>query len=191
MAEASRRPVHAAARAVVASVPDVEVHSLPPAARYALRLGEADARALADVAGFSVDRDINRFGANGALMSARLGPDEWLLIGPEAEAEALAAGVAAALGTRLHALVDIGHRNAAFEVSGRGAAATINAGCPLDLDIAAFPTGMATRTLLGRAEIVLMRTGDEPTYRVECWRSFARYVGAFLAEAVRGVGTVT
>ena len=37
----------------------------------------------------------------------------------------------------------------------------------------------------GKAEIVLMRLDDEPTYRVECWRSFAPYVLGFLNEAAR------
>jgi sarcosine oxidase subunit gamma len=70
-------------------------------------------------------------------------------------------------------------------VSGRHAAEVLNSGCPLDLAEAAFPAGTATRTLLGKAEIVLMRLDDGPTYRVECWRSFAQYVHGFLLEAAR------
>ena len=38
---------------------------------------------------------------------------------------------------------------------------------------------------MGKAEIVLMRLDDRPTYRVECWRSFASYVHGFLTEAAR------
>ncbi len=84
-----------------------------------------------------------------------------------------------------HALIDIGHRSAGFEISGARAADALNAGCPLDLSARAFPTGTATRTLLGKAEIVLLRTDDAPAYRLECARSFARYVDAFLADAAR------
>ena len=43
----------------------------------------------------------------------------------------------------------------------------------------------ATRTLLGKAEIILWRLHDAPAYRVECGRSFAPYVYAFLREAAR------
>jgi sarcosine oxidase, subunit gamma len=118
-------------------------------------------------------------------MAARLGPNEWLLLGPEHDEEALARQIEAALAGRLHALVDIGHGTAAVEVSGRHAPDVLNAGCPLDLANDAFPTGSATRTLLGKAEIVLMRLDDAPTYRVECGRSFARYVHDFLLEAAR------
>ena len=117
----------------------------------------------------------------------RLGPDEWLVIGPESDTDALTAGIAASLGTRFHALADISHRNLAFGVSGPGAAGILNAGCPLDLHPSAFPPGSGTRTLLGKAEIVLIRPGDEPVFRVECWRSFATYVHGFLMEAARDV----
>jgi len=50
----------------------------------------------------------------------------------------------------------------------------------------AFPAGSATRTLLGKAEIVLSRPGEAPSFEVECARSFARYVRDFLLEAARG-----
>jgi sarcosine oxidase subunit gamma len=60
----------------------------------------------------------------------------------------------------------------------------LNAGCPLDLDLAAFPVGMCTRTVLAKAEIVLWRTSAE-VFHVEVWRSFASYVTEYLAEAAR------
>ena len=70
-------------------------------------------------------------------------------------------------------------------MSGRHASDVLNSGCPLDLAKSAFPTGTATRTLLGKAEVVIVRSDDAPTYRIECWRSFAGYVSAFLTEAAR------
>ena len=61
----------------------------------------------------------------------------------------------------------------------------INAGCPLDLSPAAFPAGAATRTLLGKAEIILSRSDDAPAFEIECGRSFAAYVRDFLFVAAR------
>jgi sarcosine oxidase, subunit gamma len=120
---------------------------------------------------------------------ARLGPDEWLIGSDEAEADHLPAAIAADLGERAHAIVDVSHRNVGIDVSGPLAAAVLNAGCPLDLGEAAFPAGSATRTLFGKAEIVLIRrAGAAPRYRVECWRSFATYVHGLLTEASLGVG---
>jgi sarcosine oxidase subunit gamma len=43
------------------------------------------------------------------------------------------------------------------------------------LGLIAFPIGMCTRTLFGKAEIVLWRTG-EAQFHIEVWRSFAGYV---------------
>ncbi len=176
-----KRPVApvGAAPAVLIEAEGVVVRALPPAAQFSLRLREADGGIPGAAAAFRIDQAINRFALEGPWPSTRLGPDEWLLIGPEDDATALAG--------HLHSIVDIGHRHAAFAVSGRRAPETVNSGCALDLAADAFPTGMATRTLLGRAEVILMRLDDAPTYRIECWRSFAEYVGGLLTDAAETV----
>jgi sarcosine oxidase subunit gamma len=128
-----------------------------------------------------------------------LGPDEYLLLdtstpattGSGAAGSASAAGggataaIFAALETALadlpHALVDVSHRQCAVELSGAHAANILNGACPLDLDIAEFPVGMCTRTVLAKAEIVLWRIRDD-AFHVEFWRSFTGYVTALLAE---------
>ena len=69
-------------------------------------------------------------------------------------------------------------------MSGPQAGAILNAGCPLDFDPAAFPTGMCTRSLFGKADIIIWRTGADE-FRLEVWRSFADYVSALLREAAR------
>lgn len=96
-----------------------------------------------------------------------LGPDEWLLILPEGTAPPVLAGP--------HALTDIGHRNVALQVDGPKAAALIQCGVALDLSLAAFPIGKATRTLHEGVEIVLWRTG-ETAFRIETWRSFGDHL---------------
>ena len=57
----------------------------------------------------------------------------------------------------------------------------LNAGCPLDLDLAEFPVGMCTRTVFAKADIVLWRTRAD-AFHLEVWRSFAGYVAGLLAE---------
>jgi sarcosine oxidase subunit gamma len=163
----------------------VTIRPLAAQARFSLRLHADDAASVGTAAGFRLDMPINRRVGTAEQSSTRLGPNEWLLIGPDGDADLIAGGVEAALDGRFHALVDIGHRNVGIQVSGPRAADVLNSGCPLDLVEAAFPTGMATRTLLGKAEIVLMRLDDAPTYQVECWRSFSAYVHDYLSEAAR------
>ena len=163
----------------------VAIRMLPPEARYALRLPMAAAARAGAVAGFALGLRINGWAAAGDRWAARLGPNEWLIGAPDAAGEAIAAEVEAALAGQVHALTEVSHRNVAFEVAGEEAASALNAGCPLDLSVAAFPGGSASRTLLGKAEIVLMRPDAAPVFRVECWRSFASYVHGFLVEAAR------
>jgi sarcosine oxidase subunit gamma len=100
-----------------------------------------------------------------------LGPDEWLLLLPEGAPPPAVAGV--------NALTDIGHRNVAIIVEGEHAASLLQTGCALDLALAAFPVGKATRTLYETVEIVLWRQAED-RFHVEVWRSFASYLQAAL-----------
>lgn len=163
----------------------VAIRALPIQARYSLRVNEAELAGAGTAAGFSLDIPINTRSGSAERASIRLGPNEWLLVGPYGEAQAMMEQIDAALSGRFYTLVDVSHRNVGIMVSGRRAADVLNSGCPLDLAEAAFPTGMATRTLMGKAEIVLMRLDDTPTYQVECWRSFSTYVRDYLIEAAR------
>ncbi|MDF1584836.1 sarcosine oxidase subunit gamma [Marinimicrococcus flavescens] len=166
---------------------EVTIRLLPRSARFSLRLRPAEAKRLGRVADFALDQDINRLVATGERRSLRLGPDDWLLLAPEAGSEAIAEEIGSGLAGVFHALVDIGHREIAFEIAGQAGARVINSGCPLDLADAAFPAGSATRTLLAKAEIVLARPGEAPLWRVECGRSFAAYVEGWLTEAAAAV----
>ena len=94
----------------------------------------------------------------------------------------IASGVSA-----LHSATDVSHRNTAIIVSGPDAAGAIASSCPLDLGNTIFPVGAAARTVLGKIEIVLLRTGEED-YRVECWRSFSPYAFGILVEGAEDAG---
>lgn len=158
---------------------------LEPCARFSLRLPSAAAVQSGSLAGFHVETSINTCVTKDGRSAARLGPDEWLLIGAAAESAQIEEAIRAALHGSFFSLVDIGHRNLAVEIAGPRARDVINAGCPLDLHDRTFPPGSATRSLFGKAEIILMRPGADHAYRMECWRSFAPYVGALLIEAAR------
>ena len=76
------------------------------------------------------------------------------------------------------------HRNVGLTVTGALAADILSTGVMLDLDPAAFPVGMATRTLFVKAEIVLWRKGPQ-AFHIEVWRSFAPYLHGLMGEAAR------
>lgn len=169
----------------IARTPSIAIATLERASRFSLRLAPAEAREIGRIGTIPLDLPINCCATSGALTSARLGPNEWLLLGPLALGAEIAGTLEGALKDRVASVVDVSHRNCAFQVSGVYAREVINGGCPLDLDDAAFPPGHATRTLLGKAEIVLMRPDTAHTYRIECWRSFAPYVRGLLDEVAR------
>jgi sarcosine oxidase subunit gamma len=116
-----------------------------------------------------------------------LGPDEWLLLALPAVGESLIEAAEGQLATLPHSLVDISSRQIALGLSGRQAATVLAGGNPLDFDLRTFPVGMCTRTILGKAEIVLWRTEPE-RFHIEVWRSFAPYVRGFIAEHMREFG---
>jgi sarcosine oxidase, subunit gamma len=157
---------------------------LPAAARFVLRGGAAVRQAAEAAAGVGVPAEPCRAMTRGDRAALWLGPDEWLLLAAAAEGAALTSSLQRALASLAHSLVDVGHRQSACELTGPHAATLLAAGCPLDLDEAAFPTGMCTRTVLAKAEVVLWRKAPE-RFHLEVARSFVSYVSQFLTEAAR------
>jgi sarcosine oxidase subunit gamma len=160
------------------SVTGVTLAVLPPAQRISLRAPDASVAALSKALGVELPRKPKTSAAKAGRTALWLGPDEWLVI-DEVGNDPLAN---CAEVTVFHSAVGISHRNVAISVTGPAAAATINSGCPQDLSLDVFPVGAASRTILGKAEIVLLRTAAD-AFRVECWRSFSDYVFTFLSEA--------
>jgi len=159
------------------------VRPLAPATRLVLR-GDSEVMAAALAAiGLPFTETACRAVSQDGRSALWLGPDERLLLCGQGEPPGLAR-LREALAGRAHSLVDVSHRQCALEVSGAQAPVLLNCGCPLDLDQSAFPMGMCTRTVLGKAQIVLWRTGER-TFHLEVWRSFAAYVSKVLALAAR------
>ncbi len=114
-----------------------------------------------------------------------LGPDEWLIQAAEPAAALIAL---ARKGAAEHpvSIVDVSHRILALEITGPFAAWCLNGFCALDLDPRAFPVGMCTRTVLGKAEIMLWRIAPE-LFHVHAGRSFFPYVWACLRQSVQAL----
>lgn len=163
---------------------DVSIATPPPASRLAVRGGETAVTLIGMGFGLALPHAVCRAATDGTRSALWLGPDEWLLIAPEGEGPTLMKKISGALGNEPASVVDVSDRNLAIAVSGPKAAEAINGFNPLDLDLAAFPVGMCTRTLFGKVEIVLWRPAVA-TFRIEVWRSFAPYVTGCLEEAVR------
>lgn len=154
---------------------------LGPFSRAIFRCPEADVERASERLGISLPRTACRSACVAALSALWLGPDEWLLLAPAAGGD-WAAELSSRLEGILCSLVEVSDRQVALSIQGPTAERILASACALDLSLAAFPSGMCTRTTFAKAEIVLWRTG--PTeFHIEVWRSFARYVESLLLEA--------
>lgn len=162
------------------SYPWVSITPDAHASRLSLRAPRASLGALSLALELELPTRPKSSVSTGKRSALWLGPDEWLVIAPARDdLKAAVAQVEA-----FHSAVEISHRNIGILVAGSGAVATLEAGCPQNLSLAAFPVGACSRTVFGKTEIVLWRTGED-TFRVECWRSFSHYVLTLLGEAAR------
>jgi len=156
------------------------LETLPDKARFSLR---ADAKHLAACAGaFGCDlaTEVGAAASGEWRHALMLGPDEWLLLAPEGDRDAIVSAFAALGAGVPHSLVDVGHRSVTLRVAGLGACDVLNSGCPLDL--AAIPVGGCKRSVFHKAEVVLLRS-DADDFRLEVVRSFADYVWSMLERA--------
>lgn len=156
----------------------IELSPLPFCERISLRASEAAMPALSKSFGVKLPTRPKTSAAGNGVIALWLGPDEWLLIADAGRN--LAATPADDAG--FASVVDISHRNVAIRIAGPKAAAALASGCPQDLSLLAFPVAACSRTMFGKSEIVLLRTGPNE-FRLECWRSFADYVWKFLEDA--------
>jgi sarcosine oxidase, subunit gamma len=154
----------------------------PATNRLIFRGDTAAAKVCGKALGLSLPLEACRATAGGGMAALWLGPDEWLLMIPDGKTQATNEALERAMAQQPHSLVDVSHRQVGLIISGPDAEQLLGSSCLLDLDIDAFPVGMCTRTIFGKAEITLWRT-DVTKFHVEVWRSFADYVAGLLTEA--------
>jgi sarcosine oxidase subunit gamma len=166
------------------------VTTLPPLSRFVLRGGEAAISAMGSAVGVELPRQACRAAEEDSRAALWLGPDEWLLIASDREHDALELYLNSVTAVASGSAVDVSDRQVGIAIAGAHASEALNAFMPLDLDPGAFPVGMCTRTIFGKAEIVLWRRGPR-SFHIEVWRSFAPYLLACLQEALREYGAAT
>jgi sarcosine oxidase subunit gamma len=160
----------------------VAVRDLPPAARYSLRVGPADRAAVAEAIGVALPERIGVRAVAGARSALCLGPDEWLIEAPAADAAGLAAALADAAARLPLSAVEVSDREITYRLEGPGVLDLLATGCPRDL--ARMPIGDGTRTVFDTAQVVLTREAED-RFHLTVWRSFAPHVRALLDIAAR------
>jgi sarcosine oxidase subunit gamma len=153
------------------------IAELPPSTRISLRLADPGA-----ASGLALPTRIGTRTSEGVRTALCLGPDEWLLEAPAADAAALAATLAD-LATRLPlSAVGVSDREITYGLEGPAVLDLLATGCPLDLS--KMPVGNGTRTVFDTAQVVLTREAED-RFHLTVWRSFAPHVRALLDIAAR------
>jgi sarcosine oxidase subunit alpha len=159
----------------------VRLAALAPATLLSVRAGPGAATAIGMAIGVLLPTVPCRSVMARERAALWLGPDEWLIQAPEGSI-GLEAVARRAPADRPASVVDVSQRFRALEIAGPAASWCLNGFCALDLDPRAFPVAMCTRTLLGKAEVVLWRIGAE-VFHIDVPRSLLPYVWACLEEA--------
>ncbi len=112
-----------------------------------------------------------------------LGPDEWLIVTPAGEQDALRAKLEAALAGVFSSVVDNSSGLTTIHVNGDNAGALLASDCPLDLHPREFTAGQCAQTRLAKAGMIVSPLAGGEGFEVIIRRSFADYLLRFLQDA--------
>lgn len=129
----------------------------------------------------------NRFVATPMGDCFWLGPDEWLVVGPETSRAETLSVLERAVGREEGGAVDVTSSRVLFELRGPKARDVLASCCALDLHPRVFAPGHCAQTLVAKAPVLLAQIDEKPTYRLWVRPSFASYVVSWLADGLEGV----
>lgn len=141
-------------------------------------------RTVYGVLALDLPTEPNTWTARGHRSVLWLGPDEWLLVGEKEEQADEIARLEERLISVHSSVVDVSGQRTVIDLSGANAYDILGGGCTLDLHPRYFRTGHCAQTLLGKAQVILQRRDDAPTFRIFVSSSYARYLAAWLIDTV-------
>lgn len=150
---------------------------------------EGFAAGVARALGCTLPAEVGAVAVAGGIAVLALGPDEWLVVGGD-DGPGLRARLLAALEGVFASVVEVGQQYATIRLAGPKAADTLQKGCPLDFDPAAFPAGRCAQSLLSKIDVLIHRVDadGEPAFEVTVRRSFADYAWRWLEDAAGEYG---
>lgn len=138
----------------------------------------------APVAGLALPEAPNTVVTSGALAVLWLGPDEYLLVGPDGTGPELMTRLRAQLSGPRTSVVEVSAHRTCVELRGSGAREILETGCPLDLHPRAFGPGRCAQTVLAKTQVILWQPGEQ-RYRLLVRGSYAAYLAAWLTDSAR------
>lgn len=180
-------PISSFAPGVLAASRAASVNLADPCGRLSLR-ARGDLAALNGALDLTLPQKIGRRAEAGAVEALCLGPDEWVIVAPEAEVAGLTAACATVYETHPHSLVDISGREVTFRIEGPRAAELLTLGAPRDPD--SIAVGEGRRTVFDGVSVVIWRDA-ETSFRMDVWHSFAQHVLGLLETGCRELAAET
>jgi sarcosine oxidase subunit gamma len=164
---------------------ELSIRELPFVSQVNLRADPKDAglmERLAEALGFALPVVPNTVASRDNGRALWLGPDEWLVVGPDGQRTALEQALRAGLNGTFASIVDVSANRTVLEIRGPKARELLAHGVPIDLDARSFGPGSCAQTLLAKVQVIIERR-DETAFHVYAWTSFATYVGDWLLDA--------
>ena len=170
----------------------LSIRELPFLTQINLRVDSGDAavmRRLSDSLGPVLPMTPNTVTLAGDRRALWLGPDEWLVVGPENHQNAINEALHVGLDDAFGSIVDVSANRTVLEIRGVRARDLLAHGVPVDLDLRSFAGNQCAQTLLAKAQVIIERREEEAAFYLYARSSFASYVADWLLD-VAGVTEV-
>ncbi|WP_299439521.1 sarcosine oxidase subunit gamma [uncultured Rhodospira sp.] len=174
-----------------ASGPLVALSAAPPRAAINLRATEGLLPEIERTYGVRPPTVPNTWtaSADGARLALWLGPDEWLLAAPDGAASGVEAAIRdARANDGWLGVCDVSHNYTTLVLRGPRARLVLSKGCALDLHPRGpLQSGTCAQTTMARTRVLLRITEEADTIELWVRNSFARYMAAWLLDAMAGI----
>jgi sarcosine oxidase subunit gamma len=168
-----------------ASRGELSIREVPFVSQLNLRADPTDTalmQRLAAALGFALPVGPNTVSAYGERRALWLGPDEWLLVGPDGHQQTLEQALRNGLNGALGSIIDVSANRTVLEIRGARARDLLGHGVPIDLDGHSFGPGRCAQTLLAKAQVIIERR-QGPAFDLYARASFACYLADWLLDA--------
>ena len=165
---------------------ELSIRELAFVSQINLRADPKDANVmqrLAEALGFALPVVPNTVAAKGDRRVLWLGPDEWLLVGPDGQQMAFEQALRTGLNGGFGSIVDVSANRTLLEIRGPKAHQLLAHGVPIDLEARSFGPGRCAQTLLAKAQVIVEGISAGPAFYLYVRTSFASYVADWLLDA--------
>jgi sarcosine oxidase subunit gamma len=164
---------------------DLSIHEHRFVSQINLRV-DSDVRLMQELEsalGFALPVVPNTVGFLDDRRALWLGPDEWLVVGPDGQREAMEKALRIGLNGAFGSIVDVSANRALLEVRGPKARELLAHGILIDLDARSFGPGCCSQTLLAKTQVIIEQRSDDPAFHLYIRSTFASYVADWLLDA--------